>query len=140
MSCATGAVDHPRQRHPRTEEVVMRQPHGARQGRRFAVAVMAAAIAGAVAIAPAAAQTAEIEYAIWGDPAELTSQIALVDAFMAAHPDIKVEVTVSDWDAYWDKLQAGLAGGAAPDVFAMDGPLFPDYQSRGVLLDLTPFI
>ncbi|MCK7475686.1 MAG: extracellular solute-binding protein, partial [Rhodopseudomonas palustris] len=26
------------------------------------------------------------------------------------------------------------------DVFAMDGPLFPDYQSRGVLLDLKPYI
>ena len=32
---------------------------------------------------------------------------------------------MSDWDAYWDKLQTGLAGGAAPDVFAMDGPLVP---------------
>ena len=55
-------------------------------------------------------------------------------------PDIDVKVTVADWDAYWDKLQTGLAGGAAPDVFAMDGPLFPDYQARDVLLDLQPFI
>ncbi len=46
----------------------------------------------------------------------------------------------SDWDPYWDKLQTGIAGGAAPDVFAMDGPLFPDYQTRDVLLDLKPFI
>ena len=90
---------------------------------------------------PTTAQAAtEIDYAIWGDPAELTSQKALVDAFMATHPDINVKVTVSDWDAYWDKLQTGLAGGDAPDVFAMDGPLFPDYQSRDVLLDLTPYI
>lgn len=118
----------------------MRQPHGARGARTAAVAILGAALAGSLAIAPAAAQSAEIEYAIWGDPAELTNQIALVDSFMAAHPDIKVQVTVSDWDAYWDKLQTGLAGGAAPDVFAMDGPLFPDYQSRGVLLDLQPYI
>jgi multiple sugar transport system substrate-binding protein len=33
-----------------------------------------------------------------------------------------------------------LAGGAAPDVFAMDGPLAPDYQGRDVLLDLQPLI
>ena len=59
---------------------------------------------------------------------------------MAAHPDIHVDVTLSDWDTYWDKLQTGLAGGDAPDVFAMDGPLYPDYQSRGVLLDLAPYI
>jgi multiple sugar transport system substrate-binding protein len=81
---------------------------------------------------------ATIEYAIWGDPTELKNQQAIVDAFHAAEPKITVKVTVSDWDTYWDKLQTGLAGGAAPDVFAMDGPLFPDYAGRDVLLDLTP--
>jgi multiple sugar transport system substrate-binding protein len=83
---------------------------------------------------------AKIEYAIWGDPQEIATQMAVAKTFMDANPSITVEVTVSDWDAYWDKLQTGLAGGAAPDVFAMDGPLFPDYQSRDVLLDLAPYI
>ena len=83
---------------------------------------------------------ADIEYSIWGDPAEIKNQQAIVDAFTAANPTITVNVTVSDWDPYWDKLQTGLAGGDAPDVFAMDGPLGPDYQTRDVLLDLTPYI
>ena len=83
---------------------------------------------------------ATITYSIWGDPQEIASQTAIAEAFHAANPDITVNVDVSDWDAYWDKLQTGLAGGAAPDVFAMDGPLFPDYQSRDVLLDLKPLI
>ena len=83
---------------------------------------------------------ATIEYAIWGDPAEIKSQQAIVDAFTAVNPKITVKVTVSDWDAYWDKILTGITGGAAPDVFAMDGPLFPDYQSRGVLLDLKPYV
>ena len=83
---------------------------------------------------------ATISYSIWGDPAEIKSQQAVVDAFHAVNPKITVNVTVSDWDTYWDKLQTGIAGGDAPDVFAMDGPLFPDYQSRDVLLDLKPFI
>jgi len=81
-----------------------------------------------------------ITYSIWGDPAELKSQQAVVDAFHLANPKITVKPEVSDWDPYFDKLQTGLAGGAAPDVFAMDGPLFPDYQSRDVLLDLKPYI
>ena len=81
-----------------------------------------------------------IEYSIWGDPQEITNQKKIVDAFHAAEPKITVKVTVSDWEPYWDKLQTGLAGGAAPDVFAMDGPLFPDYQSRDVLLDLKPYV
>jgi multiple sugar transport system substrate-binding protein len=83
---------------------------------------------------------ATISYSIWGDPAEIKNQQAVVDAFHVVNPKITVKVTVSDWDTYWDKLQTGIAGGDAPDVFAMDGPLFPDYQSRDVLLDLKPFI
>ena len=83
---------------------------------------------------------ATITYSIWGDPSEIKNQQAVVDAFHAANPKITVKVTVSDWDTYWDKLQTGIAGGDAPDVFAMDGPLFPDYQSRDVLLDLKPYI
>jgi multiple sugar transport system substrate-binding protein len=83
---------------------------------------------------------ATITYSIWGDPQEIKNQQAIVDAFHATTPKITVKVTVSDWDPYWDKLQTSIAGGDAPDVFAMDGPLFPDYQTRDVLLDLKPFI
>ena len=83
---------------------------------------------------------ATITYSIWGDPQEIKNQQAIVDAFHVATPKITVKVTVSDWEPYWDKLQTSIAGGDAPDVFAMDGPLFPDYQSRDVLLDLKPFI
>jgi multiple sugar transport system substrate-binding protein len=83
---------------------------------------------------------ATITYSIWGDPQEIKNQQAIVDAFHVASPKITVKVTVSDWEPYWDKLQTSIAGGDAPDVFAMDGPLFPDYQTRDVLLDLKPFI
>ncbi|MFL5775325.1 MAG: extracellular solute-binding protein, partial [Chloroflexota bacterium] len=83
---------------------------------------------------------ANLEYSIWGDPAEIKNQQAIVTGFTDKNPSIKVNVTVSDWEPYWDKLQTALAGGAAPDVFAMDGPLGPDYQTRDALLDLSPYI
>ncbi len=83
---------------------------------------------------------ATIEYAIWGDPTELKNQQAIVNVFQTLEPKITVKVTVSDWDTYWTKLLTGLGGGAVPDVFAMDGPLGPDYAGRDVLLDLTPYI
>jgi multiple sugar transport system substrate-binding protein len=109
---------------------------------RHGVGLAGAVVLVATLVAPAAAQDAssKITYAIWGDPAELSNQIALVETFKSEHPDIDVEVTVSDWDAYWTGLQTSIAGGDAPDVFAMDGPIFPDYQVRGVLLDLAPYI
>jgi multiple sugar transport system substrate-binding protein len=91
---------------------------------------------------PAAVGTApvQITYMEWGDPAELDVWKAIVSDFEAANPNIKVDVQVSDWDSYWTKLKTLLAANTPPDVFAMDAPLFLDYQSRGVLLNLQPYI
>ncbi len=82
----------------------------------------------------------QITYMEWGDPAELDVWKAIVSDFEAANPNIKVDVQVSDWDSYWTKLKTLLAANTPPDVFAMDAPLFKDYQSRGVLLNLQPYI
>lgn len=75
-----------------------------------------------------------------GAPEELAVWQQIVTDFEAANPDIKVKVDVSDWDGYWQKLKTLYAASAPPDVFAMDGPLYPDWQSRGVLLNLQPYI
>ena len=123
-------------------------PSGAGSTAIPTAAAASAAAAPPSAAAPSAAASdagytgpeATITYSIWGDPQEIKSQQAIVDAFHVANPKITVKVTVSDWEPYWDKLQTSIAGGDAPDVFAMDGPLFPDYQTRDVLLDLKPFI
>lgn len=81
-----------------------------------------------------------ISYMVWGAPEELEVWQKIVDDFQAANPDIKVNVEVSDWDTYWTKLKTLLAANTPPDVFAMDAPLYLDYQSRGVLLNLQPYI
>ncbi|MCC6802219.1 MAG: sugar ABC transporter substrate-binding protein [Anaerolineae bacterium] len=91
-------------------------------------------------VSQAQEQPAEITYMMWGSPEELAVWQTIVDEFQAAHPDIHVTVDVSDWTSYWDKLQTLFAGGAPPDVFAMDAPLYLDWQSRGVLLNLQPYI
>ena len=99
-----------------------------------------ASAASAAACGSYAGAPANITFAMWGDTTELANQQKIVDAFQALNPNITVKVTVADWDSYWPKLQTDLAGGNAPDVFLMDGPLFPDYQTRDVLLDLNPLI
>ena len=81
-----------------------------------------------------------ITYAMWGDTTELANQQKIVDAFTKLNPAITVKVSVADWDSYWPKLQTDLAAGNAPDVFLMDGPLYPDYQTRDQLLNLSPYI
>lgn len=110
--------------------------------------LLLAACGGAPSTGPATAATqpaaaggpVQITYMEWGDPAELDVWKAIVSDFEAANPNIKVDVQVSDWDSYWTKLKTLLAANTPPDVFAMDAPLYLDYQSRGVLLNLQPLI
>ncbi len=76
-----------------------------------------------------------ITYQLWGSPQEGEVWAKIAASFEAAHPDIKVKVEVSDWDSYWEKLRVLMAGGTPPDVFAMDAPLYMDWQSRGVSVE-----
>ena len=105
-----------------------------------AASAPASAAAAAAACGTYAGPPVTITYAMWGDTTELANQQKIVDAFQAKNPNITVKASVADWDSYWPKLQTDLAGGNAPDVFLMDGPLYPDYQTRDQLLDLTPYI
>ena len=82
----------------------------------------------------------QISYLMWGSPQEAEAWATVVKGFEAAHPDIKVSVEVADWDSYWEKLRVQMAGGTPPDVFAMDAPLYMDWQARGVLLNLQPYL
>lgn len=99
-----------------------------------------AAPVGQPAAAESAAGSTNLTYMLWGSPDELAVWQTIVDDFHKNNPDINVKVDVSDWDSYWNKLQTLFAGGSPPDIFAMDGPLYPDWQSRGVLLNLQPYI
>lgn len=81
-----------------------------------------------------------IIYQAWGSPAEGQVWNEIARAFEAANPDIKVDIQLADWDSYWEKLRVQVAGGTPPDVFAMSPPLYPDWQSRGVLLNLQPYL
>jgi multiple sugar transport system substrate-binding protein len=89
---------------------------------------------------PSAAQPVQITFMMWGAPEEQQVWQAVVDDFHAANPNISVNVEVSDWDSYWAKLNTLTAGGTPPDVFAMDAPYYLDWQSRGALLNLQPYI
>ena len=82
----------------------------------------------------------QLSFMMWGDPAELTVWNQIVKDFEAANPNITVSVEVSDWDSYWTKLKTLLAAKTPPDMFAIDAPLYLDYQSKGVLLNLQPYL
>jgi multiple sugar transport system substrate-binding protein len=104
------------------------------------VSLVLTACGGAKAPAAAGGAPAQITMMMWGDPAELDVWNQIVADFHQANPNITVKVDVSDWDSYWTKLKTLLSAGTPPDVFAMDAPLYLDYQSRGVLLNLQPYL
>jgi multiple sugar transport system substrate-binding protein len=83
---------------------------------------------------------ADLTFMFWGSPAEGEVWSNVAKAFEAKNPGIKLKVEVSDWDGYWEKLRVLTAGGTPPDIFAMDAPLYPDWQSRGALLNLQPYL
>lgn len=112
--------------------------------KRFSVilslGVVAALLLAACGGAPASKGPVEITFMMWGAPEELAVWQAVVDDFQKENSNITVKVDVSDWDSYWTKLNTLIAGNTPPDVFAMDAPLYLDWQSRGALLNLQPYI
>jgi multiple sugar transport system substrate-binding protein len=76
-----------------------------------------------------------LAYSVW-DKNQVPIMQQLATEFTKTHPNITVNVQLTPWDDYWTKLKAAVTGGAAPDVFWMNGPNFQLYATNGVLLPL----
>lgn len=92
--------------------------------------------------APAASQEpVTLTWAFWGSPEEAKTHQKVADAFMAGHPNIKIETMVAPWSDYFTKIQTLWAGGDSsviPDVLFL-WPT-PRYAAEGVLENLDPWI
>jgi multiple sugar transport system substrate-binding protein len=91
--------------------------------------------------APEADGPTTITWAMWGSPAEVATHQAVADAFMAEHPDIRVEIMSEPWGDYFTKMQTLWASGDAsqiPDVLFLS-PII-QYAANGVLENLDPYI
>lgn len=78
----------------------------------------------------------DLTLAIW-DVSMKPSEEQIVQNFEKANPGVTVQIQVTPWDQYWQKLKAAASGGAAPDVMWMNAPNFQLYASNGVLLPLS---
>jgi multiple sugar transport system substrate-binding protein len=77
-----------------------------------------------------------LSYAIW-DANQAPIMEELAEAFTAQNANVSVDVQVTPWDEYWTKLRASVSGGAAADVFWMNGPNFQLYAGNDVIAPLT---
>ncbi len=92
------------------------------------------------AAAPAASgDVVDVSYWLW-DSNQLPAYQQCADAFNAANPNINVTLTQSGWDDYWSSIQTGMVAGTAPDVFTDHLAKYPEFASKGQLVDIQPFV
>lgn len=85
-----------------------------------------------------AQEVVTITWSYWGDPDELPPNEAVIKAFEAKYPNIKIKTQHAPWGSYFDRIQTQMAGGTAPDVMFLNN--IPSYAARGVLLPLDDLI
>lgn len=63
----------------------------------------------------------------------------IADAFVAEHPDVSIEITVLENEAFKSKLATAMQSGSPPDVFqSWGGGVLKQYGEAGLVQDLTP--
>lgn len=79
-----------------------------------------------------------LRFSWWGNPerAELTQKA--IDLFEQKNPNIEVQPSFAEFEAYWQKMATEVSGGGGPDVLQMDYSYLKQYASRNLLLDLKP--
>lgn len=100
-------------------------------------------LAAACLIAPrgavASAQTV-VNFATWGNAQEQQMWLRDIASFEAENPDIKVNLIITDWSTYWQRLPLMLAGSIEVDVIRIGGQHLPTFAHLGYLLPLTPYV
>ncbi|MEZ4667424.1 MAG: sugar ABC transporter substrate-binding protein [Anaerolineae bacterium] len=84
---------------------------------------------------------ATLLWGMWGSPEEIVVHQAVADAYMAANPDVKIELWSQPWGDYFTKLDTLFAAGdgtVIPDVFFMS-PV-QKYADSGLIQPLNPYI
>ena len=100
---------------------------------------IALATSGLIALASTAvADPVELDLWTIDDPGEY--HYVMADEFMAQHPEIKINVRTVQFEDMVNDLARGVATGDAPDITYIDNPEVALFASRGLLLDLKPYI
>ena len=81
--------------------------------------------------------TVNLALAWWGNPTRNKNTEAMIAAYMAANPNVKISGQPGEFASYWDKLATQTAGGQAPDIIQMDMAYIAEYGTRNALLDLA---
>lgn len=71
------------------------------------------------------------------DPGKTLFQ-TMADEYMAAHPNVKINITILENEAFKTKLTTVMQGGTPPDIFqSWGGGVMNDQANAGMLQDIT---
>ncbi|AGZ41272.1 ABC transporter substrate-binding protein [Actinoplanes friuliensis] len=110
-----------------------------RAGAALLSLAIAAGLTGCSASDDDAGGAVTLDYWLWDDNQKASYQ-ACADAFTTANPNIKIQITQSAWEQYWQNLTTQLAAGEAPDVWTNQGSYYPQFVSAGQILDIEPYV
>ncbi|MGD0174494.1 MAG: extracellular solute-binding protein, partial [Anaerolineales bacterium] len=72
------------------------------------------------------------------DPGKTLFQ-SFANQYMAAHPNVKINITILENEAFKTKLTTVMQGGTPPDIFqSWGGGVMNDQAAAGMLQDITP--
>ncbi len=92
----------------------------------------------AFVFAPVAAEDVTLEFAQWWEPELPAGEFrALMDAFEAQNPGIKVELLSGPYSSTKEQVVAGAATGTMSDVVGLDGAWVSDFVKQGAIANLT---
>jgi multiple sugar transport system substrate-binding protein len=77
-----------------------------------------------------------LNYALWDQTQESGYQ-ACADAFTAQNPDIKIKITQTAWNNYWQNLTTEMTAGDAPDVFVDHVAYYPQFVQDNQIMDIS---
>jgi raffinose/stachyose/melibiose transport system substrate-binding protein len=89
---------------------------------------------------PAEPVTVEWWHITTQDPGKALWQ-TMADEYMAANPNVKINITVLENEAFKTKLTSVMQGGTPPDIFqSWGGGVMNDQANAGMLQDITSFL
>lgn len=63
----------------------------------------------------------------------------LVKQYNDSQKNVQIDMVISPWDVFFQKLLPSIAAGKGPDLMAMDSVQLPQYATRGVLAPLDDY-
>lgn len=82
----------------------------------------------------------ELRVTWWGSQSRTEKTNEVIHLYEEQNPGITFQPEFSDYSGYWDKLATQAAAKTMPDIIQMDISQVGQYQSKGLLENLNPYI